>query len=302
MLKPYIFFLLVVLNIDCLPQLTPVPDEYVYYREVRAQLYPIFKPNQQEKEYIKKMIKHIPKELQLFFDSIEYRRQDYINHATKFFQDTTPNIIYEPTNPTESPLCTQSKNLSSGEHNGYVRSEVIDQGNLTFSYKLKKRNGEKEKEKMVLKVLGLAGDFIMHSNAYYALNHILPEIKFYGVMKSIRDPSYRFLKEPPIYDSLSCYCVITEFIDGKSLDDKMLRVVSKWSLKQKLRLIITLMKQLQALQFSYNNYNIFPNKEYGERHTMTLHHGNVRPSNIILANSNNEARFWIYSCVSLQSG
>ncbi|KAI3380034.1 hypothetical protein SNEBB_005372, partial [Seison nebaliae] len=186
------------------------------------------------------------------------------------------HAVYEAHNIGKHKFCSSTESFRVRYHN-YHKANVLGKGVQGTVYKIV--NPEGMPPEAVMKTYDYHGDFIMQLNAQYALNRLIPSFQLLGALRSVNISRNIMSNQGYMYEVVRTSCMMTEYIRGVVISDNSL--ITKRN-KQKFRFLILLLRQLQALHFSYNHYAIFPRTPSFTNYTFTIFHGDLHSDNLIV--------------------
>ncbi|KAI3383948.1 hypothetical protein SNEBB_006857 [Seison nebaliae] len=256
----------------CIEKITFIPDVLQYYFETGMRQSSSHERNRRRVIDTKKpeieLISKIPN-----FPNCKLRM---IEMTDKYLDPHAIHAVYEAHNIKKHAFCTTEESNRVRYHN-YHKAIVLGKGVQGTVYKIVNREGRPPEA--VMKTYDYHGDFIMQVNAQYALNRLIPSFQLLGVLRGVDKSKTRMRNDGYMYEVVGTSCMMTEYIRGVIIGGTSLLTKQN---KNKISFLILLLRQLQALHFSYNHYAIFPRTPSFTNYTFTLYHGDLHSHNLIV--------------------
>ncbi|KAI3384529.1 hypothetical protein SNEBB_003597 [Seison nebaliae] len=201
----------------------------------------------------------------------------------RYLRPSKIHITYHPVDLEKENACDSP---SMAEYKGYrylkvlgfgVSSQVILMGNGT--------------NLVVLKQLSILDDFLMQINILDAYTRNNGPIKLLGIMEGLYGGAYNTFihNHQRVQSKIGRFCYITTYIRGTPIKEvKSLNEINigknslpHTTMKKMFKLIILILRQLQILHFSFNEYPLQIDSPIYGHYSFTLSHGDLNRSNIL---------------------
>ncbi|KAI3383775.1 hypothetical protein SNEBB_005576 [Seison nebaliae] len=195
----------------------------------------------------------------------------------------TPRRIFNPNNLKVSPICS-NRESKTADFEGYKFSKIIGEGAQGQVVLLKKAD-----QFIALKHFQRVIEFLAQINPLIALADNDYPMKLLDMMtgteinKEYYEPNYNATSR------MGDYCITMPFLNGVTLGvalaGNFFGDLGNYASKLfAFKFFISILRDLQLLHFSFNNYATFENSPiYGE-YSHTLYHGDLMISNIMVLN------------------
>ncbi|KAI3381873.1 hypothetical protein SNEBB_005453, partial [Seison nebaliae] len=273
-----IVFVIIFFFIDdhkCIGEITFIPDQFQYNFNIKI-------PPDTYHEILREEIKNNKKyEIHHMMNIPDFPMQRIGDMADNFLGPNNIHTTYVAQNLEIHHICTGKRIMTDMYYKNFQKTKYLGQGVQGFVSQF--INTQNRSFSMVMKTYVYYGDLVMQLNAQYALNRLIPSFKLFGLLNSFDTSELELMDTGYMYDHRGAFCMMTDYVGGQEIGTyDMQSNLINLNNKNKIRLIILLLRQLQVLHFSYNHYAILPRTPSFTDYTFTLYHGDLHSGNLII--------------------